>query len=81
MGAGVGGEESQPQDVRNTELGGLFRVDSRPEKRPSLSMVETSSLGGSVHNEVFHLSNHAGASAACDPECVLLFWLLFVPAT
>lgn len=56
MGAGVGGEESQPQDVRNTELGGLLQVDSRPEKRPSLSMVETSSLGGSVHNEVFHLS-------------------------
>lgn len=50
------GEKSQPQNVRNTELGGLLWVDRRPEKRPSLGMVEASSLGGSVHNEVFHLS-------------------------
>lgn len=28
----------------------------------------------------FTSAKHAGASTACDPECVLLFWLLFVPA-
>lgn len=31
-------------------------MDSRPEKRPRLGMVRTSSLRGPVHNEVFHPS-------------------------